>query len=43
MVAQAFLLERKNAEACRWNALALNLKPANPPYQQFRRDQGCAP
>ena len=43
MVAQAFLIERKNAEACRWNALALNLKPANPPYQQFRRDQGCAP
>jgi len=42
MVAQAFLLDGKNAEACRWNGLALNLRPTNPPYQQFKRDQRCA-
>ena len=42
MVAQAFLLDGKNAEACRWNGLALNLRPTNPPYQKFKRDQRCA-
>ncbi len=42
MVAQAFLLDGKTAEACRWNGLALNLRPTNSPYLQFKRDQGCA-
>jgi len=42
MVAQAFLLDGKNAEACRWNGLALNLRPTNSPYLQFKRDQRCA-
>jgi hypothetical protein len=41
IVAQAFFAEQRAADACRWNALALELVPANPQYQRFKRDQSC--
>lgn len=41
MVAQGFFVESRTDEACRWNGLALRLKPNNPTYLKFKRDQGC--
>jgi hypothetical protein len=41
MVAQAFFLESRADQACRWNALALRLSPSNAAYLKFNRDQGC--
>jgi len=41
MVANAYFIERRNNEACRWNALALGLAPANESYLKFKRDQDC--
>jgi hypothetical protein len=41
LVAQAFFAEQRVSDACRWNALALELVPANPQYQRFKRDQNC--
>ncbi|MBI1966621.1 MAG: serine/threonine protein kinase [Gemmatimonadetes bacterium] len=42
VVANAFLLEQRSDDACRWNGLALRLQPDNENYQVFKRDQRCA-
>jgi serine/threonine-protein kinase len=41
IVATAFLLERRAADACRWNDRALALAPRNAVYTGFKSDQGC--
>ncbi len=41
MNANAYFIERRNDEACRWNGRALTLAPANETYLKFKRDQGC--
>jgi hypothetical protein len=41
IVANAFLLERRAADACRWNDRALALAPRNAVYTGFKSDQGC--
>jgi hypothetical protein len=41
ILATAFLLERRAAEACRWNDRALALAPHNAVYTGFKADQGC--
>jgi serine/threonine-protein kinase len=41
MVAQAFFIEARTDEACRWNESALQLKPDNGVYLKFKRDQSC--
>jgi len=42
MVAQGFFVESRTDEACRWNGLALVLRPNNATYLRFKSDQGCA-
>ena len=41
MVAQAFFQDSQTEQACDWNARALQLKPSNGRYLQFKRDQSC--
>jgi serine/threonine-protein kinase len=40
-VAQTFVAEGRNPEACRWNGLALALAPTNPQYLRFKNLASC--